>query len=340
MRFLLPLILISVAACGGESSETATTGTTEPVDLAKVLDTELSNLVELDSPATESVSEALRLVPGASDGVNTMTIHSGTAQMRDDKIDVRIGTLDISDQIPGAKLVVMVDEDGSVQSVGIDGVADSTGAWENFVGQFGYKGVRKTLPLEPAHSTDAAIAFRGDLRSSTDPADAKILMAYEHERLMRGNSQLIRQVSMGKFSGDFFRSYVEDLDRQNEIIKAFESAVGENGVREYAKVTAEASNLLQVMAGQADNGNASAVSAGIKDYRRKTCGACHGITEHNFGDMDLDDGLAAHFAEIGASRDWYLADLDVWSVPGQAELSQQVANTVKASLMLLHSVGS
>lgn len=333
MRLFLTLVCISVLGCGGSGEEP---GSVELPDFSEAIGVEISNLASVDASSTSS-NDVRNLIPGASSGLDQMQVYSATATDDDESFDVRIASIDISDQLPGTTMLIVVGDGGTVKDVVLDGVTDSTGAWANFQSQFGYKGMRATLAADPMHSSEAAANRQAELQASSDAADQKVLMAYHHQRLMRDNTQLTREVSTRLPSGDWFREYVDRLDDQNEIIKAFEDVTGANGVQEYLRVTSEAGNLLTAMAGQADDGNGAAISAGIRDFRRKTCGACHGIEEHNFEATDLDDGLAAHFAEIGATRDWYIAGLDVWPVPGDEETSQNVANTLKAGLMLLHS---
>lgn len=335
MRIFLTLFCVAVVGCGGTKEES---GTEALPDFSEALGVEISDLTSVDGPSVDAAT-VRNLIPEASSGIDGMQVYTATATDDDESFQVRIASVDISDQLPGTTMLVVLGEGGTLNDVVLDGVVDSTGYWANFQSQFGYKGKRSTLPADPMHSSDTALSRLSELQASADAGDQLIVMAYQHQRFMRDYTQLTRVKAEPLPSGDWFREYNNRLDLQDNIVSAFEDAAGASAVQAYQRVTADARDLLGPIATQADNGNGTAVLASLRDFRRKTCGACHGIEEHNFDTTDLDDGLAAYFEEIGATRDYYVVGMDVWPVPGEEETSQNVANSLKASLMMLHQGG-
>ena len=163
---------------------------------------------------------------------------------------------------------------------------------------------------------------------------------YRHTRMMQDNSFLIRR-TMALAGNDavpdpsWYQRYTNDFDQLDSIATALQPVIGDEAVSKYQTVSREARALLEPLVSHARASDADKARTAVMDFRRRTCGVCHGIEEHTLGESGIRDALLAEFKTLGVRRDLYRVGYDVWPVPGQEAASQEIASALKAILFVL-----
>ncbi|NND72236.1 MAG: hypothetical protein HKN43_11740 [Rhodothermales bacterium] len=338
-RITIILLLFMLAACSTENP--AGSGSIDGFSLGLNLELDLEDLQSQGALDGTLVERVRNLVPASTPHLDSVHLYTATAVVDEERQAVEIGAVRFGGELAGAVAAVVVDDTGHVKGFRVWGIDDERADWENFSGQFEYKDTRRLIQATAANSDSAAAEFARSLEAS-DNADSQFKAnAYRHLVLMRSNSQVVR-TTMALSSIDetptaeWYEDYVMKMGELAGIARAFEPVIGPDAVAEYLRVVDEASSSLNAIAGMASEGNVTGVRNAITDYRRRTCGACHGIESHTLGEGELDDSVLAYFNENGVHRDWYRVGLDVWPVPGESAASQTVASSLKAMLMLLN----
>ncbi len=342
-RFLCVIVgvcLLGLSAC----SQPPGSGSIDGIDLGLRTELHLDDLQRGQSPDADVVDRVREMFVAAPAGLDSLRVYSASAVVDDDEgaIGLTIWLMPLAGG-DGGWLAIALDESGVVRRSRIWGSSDfdedPEAAWENYWRQFEYDQSRATVPPEAALSSGDVDSLWGVLEADTSAAAATARLLYEHRLLMYENSFVVRR-SMAVARGDAVPP-VEWLTAGREMYARMEGMsdelrpiIGDSAAARYAAVSSEGGEILALAVEDAAAGRGDQLRERIPAFRRRTCGACHGIENHDAGEGKLKDAIFARLAELGVRRDLYSVDRDVWGVPGEAERSQAIADAVKAILVI------
>ncbi|MBT8400398.1 MAG: hypothetical protein KJO98_07980 [Rhodothermia bacterium] len=332
--------LLLIAGC----SKPPGSGSIDGIELGLRTELHLEDLQRAPGP-DESVIESARLLfdspPGSLDSVR---VYSASAEVDEDEGAI---ALEIWLMPPGANLngylALAIDEDGAVRRSRIWGTpeidADPEAAWENYWRQYEYEASRSVIPPKRALPRSEVDSLWAVLRADTSASSATTRMMYKHRLDMYDNSFLLRR-TMAMAGGEdvvppeWLAEGVEMYSRLEEVGERLKPIIGDSASIKYVAVAEEGGEILSLAVEDAEAGQGDQLRDRILTFRRRTCGACHGMKSHDAGPGGLKDAVMARLDELGVRRDLYSVGKDVWGVPGEHERSQSIADAVKAVLLM------
>ncbi len=338
----LPLVVIMLLGTG--CSKPPGSGSIDGIELGLQTELHLKDLQRTQGP-DESALESVRLLfdsPPA--GLDSVRVYSATAEIEEGEgsIALEIWLMPIGTDAAGY-LALAIDDDGALRRSRMWGAseidADPDAAWENYWRQFEYEASRSIIAPEKALPTAEVDSLWAKLDADTSAAAANARMMYQHRLDMYDNSFLIRR-TMAMAGGenvappDWLAAGVEMYSRLEEVGKRLRPIIGDSASIKYVAVVEEGRAILSLAVEDAQAGQGDQLRDRILTFRRRTCGACHGMKSHDAGPGGLKDAVMAQLDELGVRRDLYSVGKDVWGVPGACEQSQSIADAVKAVLVM------
>ncbi|MBO6575087.1 MAG: hypothetical protein JJ896_06720 [Rhodothermales bacterium] len=245
----------------------------------------------------------LAAVPGSAD---TWSLY--TAQAEAEPVGTTWLAIAVAPAAAGS-LAVAVDEEGVLVRSRLWGMEDPDAAWENYWRQFEY---RRTRGLQP--DSVRVPTYRDSL-----------LLGHAH--IMLDANYVIRH-TMAVTGRDerppesFYQSVAMAFDTVSTMLEPLRSHVGSAAFDDYASKAGETAEALRGLSGSGDLRDA------VMDFRRQSCGSCHRLeTPHG----ELRDASMTQMPD----RLWYQVGLDVWPVPGEETVSQEVADLIRQMMETL-----
>ena len=337
------VLAIMVTAC----SSAPGSGSIDGIDLGLNTELHLKDLRAAPSPDASAFDRARGLVSSAPSHLDSLRVYSARADVDEgETVSLKIWVLPLSESDVRGMLALVTDPDGVVIRSRIwdnqDFDSDLEGAWETFWSQFEYDGSRGVIAVNHALWSADVDTLRSNLNADTTATGAITRLMYEHRLIMYDNNYLLRR-SMALSGGD----RVPPLDwidanrdmyrRVGEIGIELRPIIGDSASIKYVAVAEESSEILMLVAEDAAASRGDAVVERIQAFRRRSCGACHGIKNHSAGTGKLKDALFGRMDEFGVRLDLFRVGLDVWSPPGEADRSQRMSDAVKAVLVVAGS---
>lgn len=335
----LTFVLMLIAGCDRPTGS----GRVDGIELGQELSLHLENIapqgMAFDAERLEPVHALFYQPPQGLDSLRVYTARAKVAE-GEEAMDFRIGLLPLRGDFAGAYLALAIGSNGIVYRVRLWGVSDPQSAWENFWRQFEYRNPKTVLNLSTVLSDSAADQYWIRLKADMSQEGRLLQAMYEHQLLMRNNSYLIRRTMVLTGNGEvpepsWFQHYAEGFKQLESMAENLKPLIGKEAASQYINIAKETKALLEPLAISAHKRDADKMRNAIKEFRQRTCVACHNIEDHNLGKSMLDAALYDQFNKHGARQDIYRIGHDVWPVPGEEENSQKIASTIKAILLLL-----
>ena len=344
LRLLLlsiPFLALSLLGCGDDAPGS---GNIDGVELGLHIQMHLKELVRQDDLDAERLANARALFDRPPPGLDSLRIYTARTTLEDEgDLNLRVALLPLQGTFDGGYLAVAVGGDGIVYRSRFWGTPafddDPESAWENFWRQFEYRKTRGVI--NPADALPDSAVDQFWMRVQADSSEGLGTQDfYDHGRQMIANSFLIRRTMALTGRGEvpdpsWYEHYIEAFTQLDAMTEHLQPLIGEDAASQYRSVTSEALALLEPLVSHARAGDAGQTRGAIREFRRRTCGACHNIEGHALGEGGVRDALMALFKERGMRRDLYRVGYDVWPVPGEAAASQEIASALKAMLFVL-----
>ncbi len=314
------------------------------MDIGLHTELHLSDLERAAAPSADAIKYARDLIDLPPRQLDSLRVYSALADLEEDgtlAVDLWILPFDAAEG--GGTLMLAIDPDGHVMRSRVRDnkttASESKASWEVFWSQFEYDNSRSTISPERALSTVEVGSYRDTLYADTSGVAALTRLMYEHRLIMYDHSHFLRRATAGSAgdrlsSPDWVEEFRETYRRMAEIADELRPVIGDSASAQYARVVDDGAAVLALVAESAAAGQTDAVRDQALSFRRRTCGACHGIENHTAGSGKLKASLFGRLDELGVRRDLYDAGLDVWAVPEDISGSQAMADAVKAVLVV------
>lgn len=338
--YVLLATMLLIAGC----SKPPGSGSVDGIELGLRTELHLKNLERSPSPDESTLESARLLFHSPPAGLDSVRVYSATAEVEEGEgpIGLDIWLMPIGGDSKGY-LALAIDDNGAVRrsrmwgSPEID--TDPEAAWENYWRQFEYESSRSVIPPERALPAVEVDSLWAALIADTSASASTARMLYQHRLDMYDNSFLIRR-TMAMASGEnvappeWLADGVAMYDRLEEVGGRLRPIIGDSASIKYLGVVEEGREILSLAVEDAQAGRGDQLRDRILTFRRRTCGACHGMKGHDAGPGGLKDAVMARLDELGVRRDLYAVGKDVWGVPGAGDRSQSIADAVKAVLVM------
>lgn len=334
-------LLVFAASIMSACDEPTGSGSIDGIALGRGTSLHLENLnrqsVGIDATRLEEIQSRFE-VPLA--GLDSLRIYTAQTTLENEGlVDLRIAVIPHLLRQEGAYLAVAVDASGVMRRARIWGMPDPETAWENFWRQFEYLHVRTVLDGTETPPDATLEHWWEELQADTTEEGRLRLALYQHPSRMRNMSFLIRRTMAVAGRGDvpeaeWYHQYSNDFRALEANAALFEPLIGSIASAQYKAIAREAREQVQTLAKHAQNGDAGKLRDAIQDFRMQSCGSCHAIEDHTTGPGDLQDAVFEQLRLFDVRQNHYRVGIDVWPVPGEEGASQQIANAIKAVLLL------
>ncbi|MDX1428997.1 MAG: hypothetical protein R3282_01865 [Rhodothermales bacterium] len=318
-------------------------GSIDGFDLGLRAELHLKDLQRVPRPERAVIESTRSIFDAPPSGLDSIRVYSATAVVDEDEgsvpLEIWLMPLDES----GGYLALAIDDGGAVRRSRIWGSsdvdADPEAAWENYWRQFEYEASRSVIPPERALPMAEVDSLWAMLHADTSAAASTTRMMYEHRLNMYENSFLLRR-TMAMASGesvppaDWLANGREMYAQLVEVGERLRPIIGDSASIKYVAVAEEGGEILSLAVEDAEAAQGDRLRDRILTFRRRTCGACHGMKNHDAGAGGLKDAMMARLDDLGVRRDLFAVDKDVWGVPGDPVRSQSIADAVKAVLIM------
>ena len=337
------LIGLIAGVCIG-CDDTVGSGTIDDIEIGRLLRLDLENIIEIRPVSEDQIQRAIAVFNEPPANLDSLRFFTANAEIDEGVLmDLRIALLPEPAQIEGATLAAAVGSDGVLYRFRIWGIDDPESAWENYWRQYQYPTIRTVLDPATVFSDSLVDEWWAELQEDST-AEARLLGAlYRQQFLMRNNSYLIRHTMAMTGVDDvpdpeFYRRSMDDFAELNQIADVLRPLLGENAYQKYKAATNDAPALFEPLLAHTQAGNSGKLRDAIMDFRRPTCSACHNIEDHDLGGGGrLNRALYSRLTGLGIRPDIYRVGYDIWPVPGEESKSQELANLVKAMMILMGS---
>jgi hypothetical protein len=317
------------------------------MDIGLWTELHLSDLAASARPEPESLMQARSVVQDSPAMLDSLRVYTAVADMEEDgRVPVELWALSLAPTEGGGTLVLAIASSGIVLRSRVWGNEtfdeDPNASWGVFWDQFEYDGSRSVIDPADATSYATVEAYRDSLAADTASAASLARLMYEHRLIMYENSHFLQRSSAASGADrvpplEWIETFRSTYDRMAEIAEELRPVIGDSAAAGYAQVVEDGAEVLALVAESAAAGSGDAVRDQALAFRRRTCGACHGIDNHTAGPGKLKNALFTRLEELGVRRDLYRAGLDVWAAPQDVARSQVMADAVKAVLVVAGS---
>ena len=317
-------------------------------EIAEHFGRQVPELVHLPGlPDDDSQEEVASLMGVESEDLSGVAIYRGRVHSRQGvALPVHLVTLPVRGTLEGATLALVVRQDGEMETLTVWGRPevdnDESQIWGYFLAQFRGQGSLSRI-LDPTLSPfpeDIDEVLDG-LEDSESP-ERQLLWALSRQRLLmkrqayqRGRFRM--QERLGGPSDSQILAFLKGNFAELEVLSgSLEPVLGKTGLRRYRQAAAAAQEAVDALAQDLKQDPNLDRAKRLNEFDRVTCRGCHTIPEHTLsGGNNLMVALSARLGELGVNSEFGRVGFDIWTIPGQEQACQAVADAVRAGLLLL-----